>query len=141
MDDRDAICMAWIQNFVLSTEDNMEAFLPHLQIFYKKFPYTLINNNERHYQAVLYTILLILGCDVTPEVPTSDGRIDMVLKTKRSIYVLELKYKKDAEMAIEQINSKDYTAAFADDKRRKYKVGINFSKDRKSIDDWKVEAL
>ena len=141
MDDRDAICMAWIQNFVLSTEDNMEAFLPHLQIFYKKFPYTLINNNERHYQAVLYTILLILGCDVTPEVPTSDGRIDMVLKTKRSIYVLELKYKKDAEMAIEQINSKDYTAAFADDKRRKYKVGINFSEDRKSIDDWKVEAL
>ena len=52
-----------------------------LQTFYKKFPYTLVNNNERHYQAVLYTILLILGCDVTPEVPTSDGRIDMVLKT------------------------------------------------------------
>lgn len=41
------------------------------------------------------------------EVPTSDGRIDMVLKTKR----------------------------------RKYKVGINFSEDRRSIDDWKVDAL
>lgn len=141
MGDRDAIYMAWVKNFILSAEDNMEAFLPHLQTFYKKFPYTLVNNNERHYQAVLYTILLILGCDVTPEVPTSDGRIDMVLKTKRSIYVLELKYKKDAEAAIEQIDSKDYLAAFADDSRKKYKVGINFSEDRRSIDDWKVEAL
>ena len=140
MDDRDAINKAWIDNFILSSEDNMEAFLPHLQTFYKKFPYTLINNNERHYQAVLYTILLILGCDVTPEVPTSDGRIDMVLKTKRSIYVLELKYKKNAETAMEQIERKDYLAAFADDKRKKYQVGINFSEDRRSIDDWKVEA-
>ena len=141
MGDRDAIYMAWAKNFILSAEDNMEAFLPHLQTFYKKFPYTLINNNERHYQAVLYTILLILGCDVTPEVPTSDGRIDMVLKTKRSIYVMELKYKKDAEAAMEQIDCKDYLAAFVDDSRKKYKVGINFSEDRRSIDDWKVEAL
>ena len=141
MGDRDAIYMAWAKNFILSAEDNMEAFLPHLQTFYKKFPYTLVNNNERHYQAVLYTILLILGCDVTPEVPTSDGRIDMVLKTKRSVYILELKYKKNAEAAMEQIDSKDYLAAFADDSRKKYKVGINFSEDRRSIDDWKVEAL
>ena len=141
MSDRDAIYIAWVKNFILSAEDNMEAFLPHLQTFYKKFPYTLVNNNERHYQAVLYTILLILGCDVTPEVPTADGRIDMVLKTKRSIYVLELKYKKDAETAMQQIDHKDYAAAFADEKRKKYKVGINFSEDRRSIDDWKVEAL
>ncbi len=141
MDDRDAIYMAWAKNFILSAEDNMDAFLPHLQTFYKKFPYTLVNNNERHYQAVLYTILLILGCDVTPEVPTSDGRIDMVLKTKRSIYVLELKYKKDAAVAMAQIDQKDYAAAFADDKRKKYKVGINFSEDRRNIDDWKVEAI
>lgn len=35
----------------------MSAFLPHLKTFYDKFPYTLINNNERHYQAVMYTIL------------------------------------------------------------------------------------
>lgn len=28
MDDRDAITMAWVRNFIMSTEDNMEAFLP-----------------------------------------------------------------------------------------------------------------
>ena len=56
--------------------------------------------------------------------PTSDGRIDMVLKTKRSIYVLELKYKKDAETAMEQIERKDYAATFADNKRKKNKEKI-----------------
>ena len=83
----------------------------------------------------------MLGCDVTPEMPTSDGRIDMVWKTKRSIFVLELKYKKNSAVAMEQINRKDYAAAFADDKRKKYKVAINFSEDRRNIDDWKVEEL
>lgn len=47
----------------------------------------------------------MLGCDVTPEMPTSDGRIDMVWKTKRSIFVLELKYKKNSAVAMEQIKS------------------------------------
>lgn len=42
---------------------------------------------------------------------------------------------------MEQIDHKDYAAAFADDKRKKYKVGIYFSENRRSIDDWKVEAM
>lgn len=75
------------------------------------------------------------------EVSTSDGRIDLVLKTKRSIYVLELKYNKNVETAMNQIDRKDYIAAFADDKRKKFKVGINFSEDHRSINGWKVEAL
>ena len=105
----------------------MRAFLSHLKTFYDKFPYTLVNNNERHYQA-----------DITLEQPTSDGRIDMVLKTDDCIYIFELKYGKDAETAIAQIENKKYAAAFADDKRGKVLVGINFSEDSRTIDDWSV---
>ena len=90
---------------------------------------------------MFFTILKLVGADVYPEVPTSDGRIDMVMKTKQSIYVFELKYKKDAETAMEQINAKNYPKAFADDKRRKFKVAINFSDDQRSIDDWRIEAV
>lgn len=71
-----------------------------------KFPYTLINNNERHYQAVMYTIFAMLGADVSPELPTSDGRIDLVLKTVDCIFIFELKYGKDAVTAINQIEEK-----------------------------------
>lgn len=136
MGDKDALYVAYFDCLV--DHDDMEAFIPHLQTFYKKFPYTLINNNERHYQAVLYTCLLMVGADVRPEVPTADGRIDMVLYTKTSIYVLELKYEQDANVAMQQIDHKDYTAAFAEDGRKVYKVGINFSADRRSIDSWSV---
>ena len=139
MGNYDALCRAYYDCLV--RDGDMSAFLPHLKTFYDKFPYTLINNNERHYQAVLYTIFAMLGVDVTPEQPTSDGRIDMVLKTTDSIYVFELKYKKDAATALAQIEDKKYASAFADDKRKKVLVGINFSEDNKTIDEWEIDTL
>ena len=134
MGDKDALYAAYYDCLV--EHDDMDAFISHLQTFYRKFPYTLINNNERHYQAVLYTCLLMVGADVRAEVPTADGRIDMVLFTKTSIYVLELKYGQHASVAMKQIDRKDYAAAFAEDGRNIYKVGINFSADRRSIESW-----
>ena len=133
----DALCGAYYKYVVC--DGDMEAFLPHLKTFYDKFPYTLVNNNERHYQAVMYTVFAMVGADVTPEQPTSDGRIDMVLKTSDSIYVFELKYGKDAGSAMDQIENKRYASAFADDRRRKVLVGINFSEDNRTIDEWKVK--
>ena len=134
---RDAVYIAYVDNVL--REENMGKFIAALKRFYDKFPYTLVNNNERHYQAVFFTILTLVGADVYPELPTSDGRIDMVMKTRQSIYVFELKYKRDADTAMEQINARNYLKAFADDRRRKYKVAINFSDDQRSIDDWRIE--
>lgn len=119
--------------------DDIEAFLPYLQTFYDKFPYTIINNNERHYQAVMFTIFSMLGADVKVEEPTPDGRIDMVLKTDTAIYVFELKYNKSAEVAIQQIEQKDYAKIYAGDGRKIVKIGLNFSEDRRSLENWKVE--
>ena len=135
----DALCGEYFTNVI--RDENMQAFLPHLKTFYDKFPYTLVNNNERHYQAVMFTIFAMLGADVMPEQATSDGRMDMVLKTDRSIYIFELKYDKDAGTAMQQITRKDYAAAFADDPRSVYAVGLNFSKDRRTIDAWKVKRV
>lgn len=120
-------------------EDDIEAFLPYLQTFYDKFPYTIINNNERHYQAVMFTIFSMLGADVKVEEPTPDGRIDMVLKTDTAIYVFELKYNKSADIAIQQIKQKDYAKIYVGDGRKIVKVGINFSEDRRRLENWKVE--
>mgnify|MGYP002677689887 FL=1 len=120
-------------------EDDIEAFLPYLQTFYDKFPYTIINNNERHYQAVMFTIFSMLGADVKVEEPTPDGRIDMVLKTDTAIYIFELKYNKSADVAIQQIKQKDYAKIYVGDGRKIVKVGINFSEDRRRMENWKVE--
>ncbi len=135
--DFDNIVLAYADHMLV--EENIEAFLPHLKVFYDKFPYTIINNNERHYQAVMFTILTMLGADVQVEYATTDGRIDLVLKTEQHIYIFELKYKKDADVALAQLERKDYAKAFADDGRKVVKIGLNFSEDQRSIEDWEVE--
>ena len=132
----DALVAAY--NEILVKNDDIEQFLPHLKTFYDKFPYALVNNNERHYQAVMYTIFAMLGADVSPELMTSDGRIDLLVKGKKCIFIFELKYDKDSTMALQQVMDKKYANAFADDGRRIYAIGVNFSKDQRTMDDWCV---
>ena len=60
------------------------------------------------------------------------------LFTDGTIYIFELKYNHSAEVAIKQIEQKDYARIYAEDERRIVKVGLNFSEDRKSMEDWKV---
>lgn len=136
MNKYDAIVYAYSKNVLIG--DDMAAFMPHLKAFYDKFPYTIINNNERHYQAVMFTIFTMLGEDVRVEHATSDRRIDLLLKTEQSIFIFEMKYKKSADTAMTQIGDKDYVKAFADDGRKVVKVGINFSEDQRSIEDWTI---
>lgn len=119
--------MTWRHSFLISRHSTTS------------FPIPIINNNERHYQAVIYTIFAMLGADVKAEEATPDGRIDMVLKTEKTIYIFELKYNKSAEVAVKQIDQKDYAKIFAEDGRRIVKIGLNFSEDRRSLEPWKVE--
>ena len=75
----------------------------------------------------MFTIFTMLGEDVKVEYTTSDGRIDLVLKTEQSIFI-----------SMAQISDKDYAKAFADDRRKVVKVGVNFSEDQRSIEDWVI---
>ena len=51
------------------------------------------------------------------------------------IYIIELKYGKNAQEAIDQIVGKDYAARFAHDPRPITAIGLNISHDRRTIDD------
>ena len=62
------------------------------------------------------------------------------MKTATHIYILEFKLDKTAQVAMEQIKGRDYAGAFRDDQRPKVLVGINFSSELKSVDDWVMEA-
>ena len=65
--------------------------------------------------------------------------MDILLKTKDYIYILELKLDKSADEALCQINDKGYAEPFKSDGRHIYKIGVNFSRQHRCIDDWKVE--
>ena len=72
------------------------------------------------------------------EYHTSNGRIDLVLQTDRYVYIMEFKLNGTAEEALRQIEEKGYARPFADDPRRVFRIGVNFSTANRRIDGWKI---
>ncbi|MBV7338128.1 PD-(D/E)XK nuclease domain-containing protein [Chloroflexi bacterium TSY] len=72
------------------------------------------------------------------EVNTNDGRLDCVVQTSTHIYILEFKLDKSADEALQQIKDKGYADKYAADPRPKVLLGINFSGEKKTVDEWKM---
>ena len=120
----------------------IDDFLLYMQEFFSAMPYDIMRKNEKHYQSILYALFVSINADVQAEGRTSTGRMDIALKLKDAIYILELKYDKTSDEALEQIKRKKYAAAFAGDERPVYAVGLNFNPETHTLDDgWKVEQL
>ena len=73
------------------------------------------------------------------EVRTASGRVDMVLRTKTTLYVMELKLDKNATVAMEQINLKNYPERFALCGLPVVKVAVNFDSESGTLGDWMIE--
>lgn len=119
--------------------DDMDGALQLLQEFLLTVPYCDNTNYEGHYQQMLYIIFSLIGYYIDVEVRTPRGRVDAVLRTKSTIFVVELKINKDAAEAIAQINLKDYPSRFALSGLPVVNVGISFDGERRTIGDWKIE--
>jgi hypothetical protein len=78
------------------------------------------------------------GADISAEDQTSDGRMDIALRLPDAIYIIELKYGKTADEALDQILTKDYAVRFATDVRPVYAIGLNISTDHRTIDSYKM---
>ena len=119
--------------------NEINKFLETLRSYLAGIPYSLSNGRpEIYYENNLFLIFKMLGFDAHVEVQTSEGRIDITLKTATHIYILELKLDGSAEDALRQIKSKNYTLPFAIDARTVVSVGINFSSQTRTIDDWLI---
>jgi len=87
---------------------------------------------------LVYIIFKMLGFYVDVEYSTSNGRIDLLIKTKDYIYILEFKINNSADEALKQIEDKQYAKPFEADGRKIFKIGINFSTSTRRIDGWKI---
>ena len=119
--------------------DDMDSALRRLQTFLSTIPYCDNTRYEGHYQQMFYIIFSLLGSFVDVEVRTPRGRVDVVLRTKTTLYVMELKLDKTAGEAMEQINLKNYPERFALCGLPVVKVAINFDSERCTIGDWMIE--
>ena len=118
----------------------IEGFIEAVRRWYAGIPYSITdkNQNEQLYQSLIYAALLGYGADVSAEEQTSDGRMDIALKIPDAIYIIELKYDKTADEAVGQVITKDYAVRFAADPRPVWAVGLNISKDRRTIEDYRI---
>ena len=117
---------------------DMDAALHRLQEFLSTIPYCDNTRFEGHYQQVFYIIFSLLGYYVDVEVRTPRGRVDIVFRTKTTLYVMELKLDKSAGEAMEQIDLKNYPERFALCGLPVVKVAVCFDSERCTIGDWEI---
>ncbi|WP_300694217.1 ATP-binding protein [uncultured Phocaeicola sp.] len=118
---------------------DMDAALRLLQEFLSTVPYCDNTNYEGHYQQLFYIIFSLFGMYVDVEVRTPKGRVDVVMRTADTLYVIELKLGKDADAAMSQINLKNHPGRFALSGLPVVKVGINFDPENHTLGDWIIE--
>ena len=117
-----------------------EKFVKDLDIFLAGIPYEMKMEDENNLHNALFILLTLIGVAVETEVHTSDGRIDLVVKTSKFIYIIELKFDHSAEEAMTQIDEKQYALPYANDPRRLFKIGLNFSSKTRHLDPPRIEV-
>lgn len=98
---------------------------------------------ERHFQSMIFLfsrLILPYVADVKTEEHTSDGRIDLLIKTYDYIYVIEIKRDSTPETALRQIKEKGYALQFVTDPRPVFLIGLNFSTKERRLDGYVIET-
>ena len=132
--------VAIAQMSVLIRQGDMDGALRLFQEFLGTVPYCNNTNYEGHYQQVLFIIFTLLTHFVVDvEVHTPNGRVDVVMETEDTLYLIELKLNKSAQAAMQQINLKQYGQRFARCGKPIVKVGVNFDAKKGNIEDWIIE--
>lgn len=132
----------YIANFVTDIrKGRVDSFLERLQTLFADGDYRITGKMEKYFQNSMYLIFKMMGFYVDVERVTSRGRIDIVMKTKDYIYVMELKLDGTADDALRQIEDKGYAEPFYNDQRQLYMIGVNFSSETRGIEKWKIKTL
>ncbi len=129
-----------IEMFVEEVEKgDAEGFMCRLETFFANGDYALMGDKELYFHNAMYVFFMLLGFYVEVERHTTNGRMDILVQTKDYIYIFELKIDQSAEIALKQIEEKGYAMPFASDPRKLFKIGLNFSTEKRCIDEWRVE--
>jgi hypothetical protein len=91
---------------------------------------------ETYYHKQLFIIFRMLHDSAWAEVQQAVGRPDIVVRTRKYIYIIEVKLDSTPQVALEQIEAKQYAVPFATDGREIVKLGVNFSTEARTIDAW-----
>ena len=98
---------------------------------------------ENYYESVTHLIFRLTGFNVVSELQSVAGRSDVIVTTKDSVFIFELKmdrgrsFEEVAEDALTQIDANGYAERFTVSGKSMFKVGVVFSSDGKGMVGWK----
>ncbi len=135
---------SWVRSAVIALrKGELEEFRSLLTSFLSSIPYSMRRKEnerekERYFHYTFYLLLRLISVyTVYTEKQQSQGRVDCIIETDDYVYIFEFKLDGTAEEALTQIEEKGYAKPYATDKRPVYKIGMSFSSETGTVEDWK----
>ena len=125
-----------VMYFILGDADKA---MKCMQAYFAGVHWKMRMDNENNFHNAFFLLMDLVGLDTETESATSDGSIDITVRTDDYIYVIELKYDGTAEQALMQIEEKRYDRKYQMDGRQIIRIGVNFSSETRCIEDWKIQ--
>lgn len=112
---------------------NIDSFVDITRSLLADIPYNMaLSKYEAFYHSIIFIAVKLSGLEVAVERETNLGRIDMLVRTERYIYIIEFKMGSAAE-ALAQIQEKKYYEPFLSEGKEILMVGIGFDREDKNI--------
>jgi hypothetical protein len=96
---------------------------------------------ESFYHAIVYLVFNILAIRMQVEVSSQEGRIDAVVESGDSIYIFEFKKNRKADVAMQQMEDRNYAQHYALSKKKITLVAISFNLQKRGVSDYQIKLL
>ena len=136
---------SWVKQAVFALQKGeTDLFRKQLTSFLASIPYSMRRKSteperERYFQYTFYLLLRLMSVyTVCIEREQSEGRVDCIVETPKHVYIFEFKLDSSAEKALQQIEEKGYARPYEADSRAVYKIGVSFSSETGTVEDWQT---
>lgn len=137
---------SWTRDVVNALKHgDVERFRKLFTSFLADIPYSMRRKKdererERYFHYTFYLIMRMISVyTVYTEKQQSEGRVDCIVETNDYIYIFEFKLDGTADEALKQIEDKGYARPYKTDKRKLFQIGVSFSSETGTVDDWKIK--
>ena len=131
-----------IQLYEAFNANDIERVIKLIKSIFKNIPsHIFLSQAEAYYHSLIHLVFFYLGQYTESEVNTNDGRLDCMVQTPTHIYIIEFKLDESAEAALAQIKERGYADKYTADPRPKMLLGINFSREEKTVEGWETEMV
>jgi len=121
-------------------KNDIELFCTTLTSLFASIPYQLHVAKEAYYHSLLHFLTTLIGIESESEISSSKGRIDLVIKTKKRIFLFEFKFNGTPAKALAQIVANRYYEKYLRYKKPIILIGLAFNVKKKMFTlDWVAE--